>query len=602
MPGLSAALGISQRSLSFSQTALNTVSHNIANVNTEGFYRQEVQGANQSIGGYGNGVTLSAITRTLDPLLLDRLTEQRSVAAYDAAVAQFEKNIESVFGSPTSGSSIDQIASDFFGQASALANTPESSAQRLNMIKSATFLADSLRSINQQLVDVQNLVDDEIDKRLTEVNAAIEKIADLNREIVSLEGNSLGGRNASDLRDERQRQVDIIAENFDITTLEDDRGNIRISLETGQLLVSNSYVQLERTSAVAPSNYGGIGVRSVLSNGQPGPNVITINEDRLSNAGEIKALIKVRDDTVPDIQAQVNEFAQTFIDEINLEHSKGTGTPPLATYTSAHGHKLATPVGADLTVELGLTPGATLDLSVIDNATGAPLSTTVGAATRVTIGASPFTMTDLANEINTVSAAELGGAITASVVLDTDGNQTLQISTATAGAGIIWGNDADNVMGKIGMNNFFTGQDATDMGIRADILSEPLNLATARMRDADGGLSFNDNRNITTMAEMIDGSFSFDSAGSLSPQNNNMQGYFNTIVSNLAVRLQDNTQRQDFSETIMNDLTDRHTGVTGVNLDEELNKLLIFQRSYQASARMISSINELFDTLFDAVR
>lgn len=602
MPGLSDALGISQRSLSFSQTALNTVSHNIANVNTEGFYRQEVQAANQSIGGYGNGVTLSAISRTLDPLLLNRLTEQRSLTAYDAAVAQFEKNIESVFGSPTSGSSIDQITSDFFKQASALSNTPESSAQRLNLIKTATFLADNLKSINQQLVDVQNLVDTELDTRLTDVNSAIEKVAQLNTEIVALEGDSLGGRNASDLKDERQRQIDIIANNFDITVIEDARGNSRISLETGQLLVSTSHVQLERTSATPPSTFGGIGVRSVLSDGSPSSVVININESRLSDAGEIKALLKVRDETVPDLQAQVSEFAETFIDNINLEHSKGTGTPPLASLTSAHGHKLATPVGADLTVELGLTAGATLDLSVVQTATGAPLSTTVGAATRVTIGASPFTMADLAAEINTVSAAELGGAITATVVVDIDGNQVLNIATATPGAGIIWGNDADNVMGKLGMNNFFTGTGSVDIAIRPDILAEPLNVATARMRDSDGGLSLNDNRNITNIALQVDEQFNFDSAGSLSAQNNNMQGYFNTIVSNLAVRLQDNTQRQEFSQTIMNDLNDRHTGITGVNLDEELNKLLIFQRSYQASARMISSINELFDTLFDAVR
>ncbi len=600
MPGLSNALNISQRSLQFSQTALNTVSHNISNVNTAGFYRQEVQAANQSIGGFGNGVVLSGITRTLDPLLLNRLTEQRSETAFDAAVAQFEKNIESVFGSPTTGSSVDEITANFFSQASALTNTPESSAQRLNMIEAANFLTDSVKSINQQLVDVQGLVDTEIDSRLVKINTAIQKIAQLNQEIVSFEGNSLGGRNAADLRDERQRQVDILAENFNITTLEDDRGNLRVSVETGQLLVSSSYVQLERTAATPPSNFGGIGARTVLSDGSPSPTVIEINTNRFSDAGEIKALIQVRDETVPDIAAQVNEFTQTLIDEINLVHSKGVGTPPLNNMTSANGHKMSA-IGADLITDLNLTPGSTFDLSLVDTTTGTPLFTTVGSAAQVTIGASPYTMTDLANDINTASAAQLGGNLVATVTLDTNGNEVLNLdSSALPNSGIVWGNDANNVMGKIGINNFFRGTDANDISVRQEILDEPLNIATARMR-ADGGLSFNNNENIAELAGMIEGTFSFDAAGSLSSQNNNMQGYFGTIVSNLAVRLQDNTERANFSDAILSDLYDRHTGITGVNLDEELNKLLIYQQSYQASARMISAIDELFDAILQVV-
>ena len=64
--------------------------------------------------------------------------------------------------------------------------------------------------------------------------------------------------------------------------------------------------------------------------------------------------------------------------------------------------------------------------------------------------------------------------------------------------------------------------------------------------------------NIAEIAGMIEGTFSFDAAGSLSSQNNNMQGYFGTIVSNLAVRLQDNTERANFSDAILSDLYDRH--------------------------------------------
>ncbi|MFT7144660.1 MAG: flagellar hook-associated protein 1 FlgK [bacterium] len=139
------------------------------------------------------------------------------------------------------------------------------------------------------------------------------------------------------------------------------------------------------------------------------------------------------------------------------------------------------------------------------------------------------------------------------------------------------------------------------MAIRADIIADPARVATARMRDTDGGVSFLDNRNIIELALLSEAPVTFAAAGSLAVQSKSINEYFISISSNLAIRLQDTSKTQEFNEAILTDMETRLSGTAGVNIDEELSNLLVFQRSYQASARIISLVDEMLETLVNIV-
>ncbi|MAF31544.1 MAG: flagellar hook-associated protein FlgK [Magnetococcales bacterium] len=599
-PTLNSTLNIALSALQTTQTTLSTVSHNISNVNTEGYVRQQVINGNVALGGFGGGVNITEIRQVVDRFLEGRITGQTSVVGYAQTQSDFFDNIEVIFGTPGSDASTEKVIGKFFNDLANLANAPDSTSLQLNAVKNGEFVVQSITGIATEIQAAQQRADDQINESIDEVNEAIKKIFDLNNEIVTLGMSSNGGANANDLLDERQRQVNTVAKHLNVNVLVDGLNRLSLTTETGRKLVDSSYVQLERIAPTPPSTFQDVGLRPIGNDGTPSTTVFPIVSSRLTSGG-IKGLMDIRDVEMENILAEVNNLASTMIDSFNRIHSQGTGIPPLNQLTTGNGNELSG-FGADVTTELNINVGDSFDISIVDIATGSPITTTLaagGGAGPIAITAAPTSLTDIANAIN--ANADIGADITAAVIIDADGFEQLQVTANNASYGVVMRNNVGNVTGELGINNFFTGNDATDMAVRADISADPARIASARMRETDGGVSFQDNRNMIALAQLSESPVSFAAAGGLAAQNKSMSEYFINISSNLAIRLDDSTSELEFQDVILSDMESRFLNTSGVNLDEELSNLLVYQRSYQASARIVSVVDELLQTLVNIV-
>lgn len=600
MPSILASLNIATKALLTSQTAMGTISHNIANTNTEGYSRQRIITESESSVGFGSGVRISEIQRVVNERLASRISEQHGINGFNDTRYDYMKDMEVVFGLPSSETSMDKVLNGLFSEMNVLAGAPDSSSQQLNVVQNMLFVTDTLNTMSLDIQSVQNRIDTEIDNEVIAVNSAIIKIHELNNEITTLQLTGQNGGNPNDLLDARQRQVDIIAEKLSVTTSIDVDGRMRILTDSGRRLVDTSYTQLER---IPGSPYADIGVRSVLADGSPAVNVFPILLDRM-NYGSIKGMVDIRDDFLTDLDAEIDEMSTVMIREFNLLHSQGTGIPPQSTYLTGNGANISA-AGVDLfsAAELNMTPGTSFDLSVVDAATGQPVATTLpagGGTLSIDIpAAGPFTLADLAALIN--GNPDVGALVTATVTVDAAGLPALQVDANNAGEALVMRNNTGNPLGELGMNNLLIGTDAADISVRSDIQATPSLLATARMRISDGGLSFNDNQNIVELAQMADTEFSFAAAGVLGSQTDSIAGYFITLVANYSVSLADAHDRSDFSDAILVDLKERLSEESGVNQDEELANLLVFQNSFQASARIISIMDEMLQTLINMI-
>ncbi|MBI1363570.1 MAG: flagellar hook-associated protein FlgK [Proteobacteria bacterium] len=597
MAGLTTTLNIANTALSFSQVSMNTISHNIANVNTDGYSRQEVLGGAYFVGGYGNGVKLDVIDRRVDVLLQQRLTQQQSSTGYAAAKSQYMKNLEVIFGTPGADSSLEKVIGAMFEEINNVANYPDATSQRLNFVKRTEFVADTLNTMDQQLTDTARQIDNELDSTLTQVNSALQRIHQFNEQIAQIENTSINGQNANDLRDQRQKDIDYVASVFKVTVTEDQFGRTRMLTESGNRLVDTSYVQFERTPALPGQNFKGIGTRAVQVDGSLSNTVFQLDTNRLTS-GKVKGMVDVRDTEIENLRDQLDNLAAGLAAEMNRVHSGGVGVPPPSSLTSA---ELATP-GVDLFTEIGLVPGSSFDVSIVDPLTGSPANTVT--VTLPAVG--PYSTANLTADIN---AALTGAGFPATVTASFSGvTNKLTIADATNTFGIVMGNDADDFLGKIQMNPLFESSvngdpiDAGNIRVLTAISADPQLVAAARMRSADGGLSLHDNQNALALAAVADTNFVFNPAGGLSTQNDTLAGYYITISSNLAVQLQDNTNRQDFADTLQHDLEERKQSFAGVNMDEELANLIVFQNAFQASARVITVVDELMDTLINIIR
>lgn len=589
MTGLSSALNISVSSLMFNQTATSTISHNLANVNNPDFARQIVRGESQNIAGFGSGVSIGAISRRVDEQLQAELTGQKAVRSYAENYKRFNENIEIIFGTPNSTTDISATLTNAFTQLNNVANLPESSAQRLNAVNQLQFMSDQLNGMYTDLIDLQRDIDNEIDNQISIANNAIKRIEELNIQIAITRNVSLGGQNTNDLEDERMAQINILAESVKVNVIYDDDNRAIVNTESGQQLVTNGgYTQLERTVAPGPGLYAGIGIRSINSGGTPASFVLPLDTTNMTG-GSMKALIDVRDTDTVAILDQIDEFSSVVIQEFNAVHSRGVGVPPPSSLTS----QALTTAGVDLFAEIGLVPGSTFDISQVDQATGNVLNTTT-----VTLPAAPpLSGVGLAATIN----AALTGAGFPATFNATWAAGSLTVQDTTGTSGVVMGNDSDDFLGRIVMNPLFEGTDASTIQVRPDIVAEPGLLATARMRVADGGLSLNNNANAIELAKISTTNYSFAAAGGITPQTDSLSGYFSTVKANLAVNLQDNSRRLEFAQSLETDIATRNASVSGVNTDEELANLIVFQNAFQASSRVITTVDEMFDVLLNIV-
>ena len=693
MASLTGALNTANSALRFNQNAISTVSKNVANANTVGYTRQVIVSENQVLNGEGQGVSSGTIIRYADQNLQTGMDKQGSNLEYNKTVSKYFKTIEKQFGKitvpgETTSSNLDEQISDMFTQLNNLILDPTLSSNRVTFKNSTLQTTDRLNKLADDLSEQQISMDNQISTDIQTVNAALKNISELNAQIAQVQRSN---GNSSDLQDLRQIEIAKVSEHMQVTTTEKEDGVIHLTLNSGKVLVDSTYVELTRTTG---SPFGGIGFNRVLdSDGNLSTTTQVLTDDDLSS-GNIGALVDLRDDKLPDLLLQLDNFAVEFIEEFNNIHAQGSAVPPPSVLTSVQ-HANG---GSTLLTDIGLTAGTDFDLSIVDS-DGKPVMTTVdipytgslsgstvagttsgtfdpeayltangpnatiegtsnleylgGSMYRLTdpsgsihtttldpavypVGGTPAqldfgngmvlnvdpgtaqpvvgnigtidtnvdggpiriepgdTLDDLAAKINSSSA--LTGSVTAAVV---DG--ALEITSTSSANGVVLGNDpTGSTFNSLGFNRYFEGDSASTISVSSSITSDLNNIATGRMR-ADGGFTSTNNENAVALAELQNSKFSFSAAGSLNSQESTLSEYFISITSSFAANVNANSQQEEFNQSLYNDFNARVQSISGVNTDEEFSNLIVYQRSFEASSRMIQTIDKMLETLINMV-
>lgn len=606
MVSLTNALQTATSGLNLSQTGLGTISHNLANANTDGYSRQELQASTVSYNGFGAGVQLESITRYADKFLTDRILSHQADYGYDSTRTGYIEGLEGIFSINADSGSLDTQLNTLFSSMSNLANSPDADAQKTILLQNATQLTDTLNNMTTDLNSLAGDIDEKITEEVNNINDILKNINELNTEISAQLTSGVNGGNANDLQDERQRQVDALAERFDLRITDNtSNGALRIITENGRTLVHEAgYVQLERTSG---SPFEGLGYRSVNVNETLSNTLIPIDTDTLTS-GSIKALVDVRDDTISDLQAEIDTLANTIRTEINAIHSRGTSFPAQNTLTSGNTSG-ATSLTSDIFTEIDANlADDTFHLSIVDSS-GAVVRTTLGNGGAITLPSTgPFSLTDLQDLVNNnadvgVTALGLGLGVTATATTDSSANPVISFAATNSTYKIVLSNANESAtndpLATLGMNNFFTGTSAGDIAVRSDIAADNSLIATARMRTSDGGVSSLDNQNILALAGLADAQTTFAASGNLGAQTDSLAGYAVRISADLAQTSASSQNNESFSQSMLSEVQGQIASFTEVNMDEELAQMLVYQSAFQASARLIGTIDELLQTLMN---
>ncbi|NWF53158.1 MAG: flagellar hook-associated protein FlgK [Syntrophaceae bacterium] len=307
MQVISTILNIAQGALQANQMAMQTISHNIANVNTPGYTRQKAVLEPQSSYTleslkFGLGVKVDSIVQFFDAFTTRTIHQNTSSLKEYEAKASVLSYVESLW-SESGGSSLAQALNEFWNAWQGVANNPAGMTERAALLEKSKILTQQFNSLSNELDGIKRNMNTNLQLGMEEFNRITRGIADLNERILAAESSQAA---ANDLRDQRNRLLGELSGWIDLTYLEDRNGMIHVQTSAGILLVDGN-----RSWDL---NIQG---NSIQRDGVPSD-----VSDRLTG-GKLGAWLDIRDEIIPQYAANLDELAGSLIQQVNSLHTAG---------------------------------------------------------------------------------------------------------------------------------------------------------------------------------------------------------------------------------------------------------------------------------------
>jgi len=581
--GLSASFQIGRSALNASSLALQVTGNNLANAATPGYSRQLVGFAGMGdtrSGGFltGGGVRVSGINRQIDVALQARHWTGLSAEANAGVDLQVLSQLESTLNELTDNDLSSEFGR-FFDSWSVLSNSPNQEGSRSLVVQQGRTLATHIRGLRSDLTAIRNQIDEQLNATVQQADNMLTQIADLNRAIIDAEGGG-GGGSANNLRDQRDQLVAGLSTMMDVSVVEQPSGAIDV-------LIGSTPVVLGTTSR-------GMEMRRQTNGSQIDVSVqVRADETQLDiSSGAIAGYLGQRNSTVNDTIAKLDKIASQLIYQVNRVHSVGRGPEAFTTMRGTYA------VGS---------ANQSLSLNNPANSSFANLpyaATSGGFLVTVTNAADGQSQTVRVNvdldglnnaggqgygddtSVNSL-AGDLNGIPNLRASVNSDG--TLSID-AEDGFTFEFSEDSSGVLAVLGVNTYFTGTGAADIGVRQALIDSPQLLAHGTTVDG----AFTDNGAALAILGVRDQSVAALGGRSIT------SSWLDT-ASTVGARANSATNRYEASTLVRQSLEAQSASVSGVSIDEESINLLNYQRQYQGAARFISVIDQLTQELLAIV-
>ncbi len=530
---------IGKSALIASQSALDVTAHNIANVNTEGYSRQQIVLQTQPpvktrIGYIGRGVLARQVTRSYDSFLQRQIFNQQQLLSRSDVLANIYGELEAIFNEQMQSGFSDAYA-EYINAWQAVADNPDSKAERSVLISKTKALIGRAktieRSINTLLSDINKDISNSVDK----INSLARQIATLNEKIAQIEaGNYL---QANDLRDKRDVLMRELSKYVGYNYYEDTNGMVTIIVGRKNLVEGVRYNEL----GISRNQDGSI---NILFGGE--------NINSLLQNGRLEALLTASEQIRQGAQKAFRRLIAVLIRNTNLQHKQGFGLDGIS--------------GRDFFG--GLT------VYTEDYSAGARISS-ANITDYSTVVLDEY-------RINFTSSTEYE-------VVDIDSNTVVATGTYTSGATITFNGisvviEDDGGTPQAG-DYFIVNPFANSVEDFRLSIAETTEIAAALDASALPG----DNRNALQIIDIY--------RTSVNELNSVISDYYNSIVADVGVLSAAAQDSSKFESTLMEELTSRRESLSGVNLDEEAANLIRYQKAFEAAARLIQITDKLTEEI-----
>lgn len=321
MSKISSVLDISKRSLMNSQAALQTISHNVASKNVEGYSRQRVElettpPSSYGVNQFGTGTRMKAVTRTVNEYIEKQIEVEQGRLGTRQGESENLSRVENLVNDQLRKGT-NQLVTEFFNAFRELSNSPDNQATRELAGQTATSVVEDFHNMNRQLHNIQEDIDGQVQNEIAAINALTQDIASMNLKIEEIE---FTGAPANDERDRRGQALKELGQKINMKYTEGDNGKVVVTAGTNAVIISGGeYATMysQATGARGDKREGNHDIFFKYQHSEP-----IIITDQLTG-GRLGGALEVRDHVINRLLDKIDNLAYTIAEKVNLAHRQG---------------------------------------------------------------------------------------------------------------------------------------------------------------------------------------------------------------------------------------------------------------------------------------
>ena len=610
MSNLFGILNTGVSGLNAAQVAVATTGQNIANAKNEFYTRQRVTFAsspaiNTQGVSVGSGVTVTSIVRIHDEFVFTKLRNASTNLSYDTYSSQSLQEIAKYFPDLKDAGITNDLA-NYFKEWNNLASNATAGSQKIALVQSAATLSQDIQSTRKTVRGLQDSINSQLKTSIDEVNSLGQRMADLNKQIANIESEK--GNYANDLRDKRDELELTLSNMLDFSVAKGTIGSDNTIDANMTDSGTQYYLNIGGASFVDGSTFHPIVIDnssnqssyySIYSETQDGTRY---NITEKLSGGKIGSMLDLRgrsidptvnggypqDGTIQGYIDRLDSLAQSLITETNNIYSQSA-------QSSMQSPILNLQSNTSLQNAYNNIENGSFDVIVYDSAGKevARKSVNIGMATTMnddTFSTSVLTQINTSKDDNNDnnSLNDVDDYFTATFM--NNGVFSLSPTSQASGYTVALKDNGSNFPGAIGINQFFTGSDASNIDVKADYKKNPA-LLQAYGAPVDG------NHDVANaMLQMQYNSLNFYGKDGMKSKET-IAGFYSSLTTKIATDASAATTSYDTNEALHNTVLTQFQSISGVNKDEELANLIQYQNSYAAASKIITTIDQMLQTL-----
>ena len=644
---------LGKKSLMAQQAGLENVGHNLANQSNPNYSRQvtnlsstdpiyapSLSKANTA-GQIGTGVKVTDISRVRDSFIDDRIHAEMQRLGYWETKEFFMKQVEDIQNEPNTPS-LKTSFENFVRSWNTVANNPTTLGSREALVQEGVGITKTINTQFKQLSELRQNADSRLKDKVSEINRIAEEISKLTNEI--RQSKALGD-NPNDLLDKRDALVENLSKLADISIYRNGVDDFTVYIGGEELVQGNLY----RTIGTRENRNGEDKLELYWVNDNNDP-YSAKNYEVTVRGGEIKGLMEIRDVDIKNQIRMLDNFTVNLMRTVNDIHKEGyglnfntgnnffidhpitenpngvhdfnsTGSPDgTAIYKISGTSKLEPDMQINIegTINLGTNPITKKDIvinyyrtdtikDVMDkiNQSEANVIAYLDHKNKFTIKAS--LPDDISKQAFYIEHLEDSGKFLSSLTGVLNNNAIFDSQNPNAFANL--STPVQNI--SVTPFNHPSGWVSLD----ESILKSPLNIAASSGKDRNGdgiidtsngegdgsnalrvvaGLTSDNDRNGLDIISKID-----TQPPMLDQANRSFSIYLDRITEETGIITRTAVKSVEKEGEILHSLLNKREAYSGVNIDEELTKMITFQHGYQAAARMVSVMDRMLETIIN---